>query len=95
MDEEGYEYPTIKLKEILNGIIKGYEKTQAHNSLPGAIRRDVAYYRELSEIYGAYGRWPHVQTSRTIDMRNKRKFRLRLREYRLFCVHAVFLNSFC
>ncbi|XP_066953514.1 uncharacterized protein [Macrobrachium rosenbergii] len=78
LHEEGYEYSTSKLKEILNGIIKGFEKTQLHNSLPGAIRRDVSYYRELSEIYGTHGRWPHVQTSRTVDMRMRRKFRLRL-----------------
>ncbi|XP_068246996.1 uncharacterized protein [Palaemon carinicauda] len=78
LHEEGYEYSTSKLKDILNGIIKGFEKTQLHNSLPGAIRRDVSYYRELSEIHGAHGKWPHVQTSRTVDMRMKRKFRLRL-----------------
>ncbi|KAK7084559.1 hypothetical protein SK128_022709 [Halocaridina rubra] len=75
---EGYNYTTLRLKDILNGIIKGYEKSQLHNSLPGAIRRDVSYYRELSEIFDAHGRWPHIQSSRTLEMRNRRKFRLRL-----------------
>lgn len=61
-------------------MIKGFEKCQHHNSLPGAIRRDVPYYRELAEVYGVYGRWPHIQTSRTMEMRTKRKYRLRLRK---------------
>lgn len=61
-------------------MIKGFEKCQHHNSLPGAIRRDVPYYRELAEVFGVYGRWPHIQTSRTMEMKTKRKYRLRLRK---------------
>ncbi|XP_071526084.1 uncharacterized protein [Panulirus ornatus] len=78
LEDVGFSFTTFKLKEILNGMIKGFEKCQYHNSLPGAIRRDVPYYRELAEIYGVYGRWPHIQTSRTVEMRIRRKFRLRL-----------------
>lgn len=70
-------------------MIKGFEKCQHHNSLPGAIRRDVPYYRELAEVYGVYGRWPHIQTSRTMEMRTKRKYRLRLRKLYLI-VYSLF-----
>ncbi|XP_045131585.1 uncharacterized protein LOC123516354 isoform X2 [Portunus trituberculatus] len=78
LEDEGFSFMTCKLKEILTGMIKGFEKCQHHNSLPGAIRRDVPYYRELAEVYGVYGRWPHIQISRTMEMRTKRKYRLRL-----------------
>uniref|UniRef100_A0A0P4W805 Myb-like domain-containing protein n=2 Tax=Scylla olivacea TaxID=85551 RepID=A0A0P4W805_SCYOL len=78
LEDEGFSFATCKLKEILTGMIKGFEKCQHHNSLPGAIRRDVPYYRELAEVYGVYGRWPHIQISRTMEMRTKRKYRLRL-----------------
>ncbi|XP_037789636.1 uncharacterized protein LOC119585090 [Penaeus monodon] len=78
LKEEGLDVSAYKAKEILNGMIKGFEKCQYHNSLPGAIRRDVPYYRQLAEIFGVCGRWPHTQTSRTMKMRNLRKFRLRL-----------------
>ncbi|XP_069173221.1 uncharacterized protein [Procambarus clarkii] len=78
MECDGFSFSTFKLKEILNGMIKGFENCQFHNSLPGAIRRDVPFYRDLAEIYGVHGRWPHTQISRTIEMRTKRKFRLRL-----------------
>lgn len=78
LKEEGLDVSAYKAKEILNGMIKGFEKCQYHNSLPGAIRRDVPYYRQLAEIFGVCGRWPHTQTTRTMKMRNLRKFRLRL-----------------
>lgn len=78
VENDGFSFTTFKLKEILNGMIKGFEKCQYHNSLPGAIRRDVPFYRDLAEIYGVYNRWPHIQISRTMEMRTKRKFRLRL-----------------
>ncbi|XP_042870573.1 uncharacterized protein LOC122252260 [Penaeus japonicus] len=78
LKEEGLDVSAYKVKEILNGMIKGFEKCQYHNSLPGAIRRDVPYYRQLAEIFGVCGRWPHAQTSRTMKMRTLRKFRLRL-----------------
>ncbi|XP_050726620.1 uncharacterized protein LOC127003719 isoform X1 [Eriocheir sinensis] len=87
LEDEGLCFTTFKLKETFTGMIKGFEKCQHHNSLPGAIRRDVPYYRELAEVYGVYGRWPHVQTSRTMEMRTKRKYRLRLQvSQQLWCL---------
>ncbi|CAL4105055.1 unnamed protein product, partial [Meganyctiphanes norvegica] len=78
MEESGHVFPTHKLKDILTGIIKGYENCQYHNSLPGAICREVPYYRELSEIYDVYRCWPHIKNRRSLEHRMIRKFRLRL-----------------
>lgn len=73
-------------------MIKGFEKCQYHNSLPGAIRRNVPYYRELAEVYGVYGRWPHILSSRTIEMRTKRKYRLRLRKIYLTVYSLLYIS---
>ncbi|KAK4319301.1 hypothetical protein Pmani_009761 [Petrolisthes manimaculis] len=78
LESAGHRYSTVKLKEILTGMIKGYENCQHHNGLPGAIRRHVPFYRELSEVFGVDGRWPHLHTSRTVAMKTNRKFKHRL-----------------
>ncbi|KAG0728325.1 hypothetical protein GWK47_032709 [Chionoecetes opilio] len=87
--DEGLNFATSKLKEILTGMIKGFEKCQYHNSLPGAIHRDVPHYRELAER----GLWEQQQQhepaheAREVDINTTRP-----REIDVFALASVTLE---